>query len=57
MLANGALQLADQRGGFAERQVSVDPVLDRRQALLGEPGDLTLREGLVRELRQRRSPP
>jgi len=34
-----ALQLGDQRRGRAEPQVRVDPVLDRGQPPLGQPGD------------------
>jgi hypothetical protein len=37
----------------AERQLSVDAILDRRETKLLEPGDLALREGLVSQLGQR----
>ena len=57
MLAHQRLELADQRRVPAEREIRVDPVLERRQALLLEPGSLGLRERLVREVRQRRSAP
>ncbi len=51
------LELADQLGAAAEREVGLDPVLERRQPLLLEPRDLRLRERLVGQVGQRRAAP
>src|SRR5262249_58847437 len=52
-----ALELADERRIAAEREVGVDPQLERGEAELFEPRDLALRKGLVGEVGERRSPP
>ena len=41
----------------AEREVGLDPILERRQPQVLEPPDLVLRERLVREVGERRSAP
>ena len=51
------LQLADQLGVVAEREVGVDPVLKYGEPRLLEPPDLDLREGLIGEVSKRRPPP
>ena len=51
------LELSDHRAVAAEREVDVDPLLDRGHAELLEAGDLRLRERLVGEVRQRRPAP
>jgi hypothetical protein len=51
------LELADQVGLPAAREVGVDPLLERRQPQLLEPHDLGLRERLVGEVRERRAAP
>ncbi len=51
------LELADELGVAPEREVGLDALLEDRQPQLLEPGDLHLREGLVREVRQCRAPP
>src|SRR6185312_7170916 len=38
-------------------QIGLDPLFERRKAQLLEPFDRRLRERLVRELRERRTPP
>ena len=57
VLGDQRLELADQVGVAAEREVGLDPFLDRRQAQVLEPSDLCLRERLERELGQRRAAP
>ena len=57
MLADQALQLADELAAGAKSQVGLDPFLQADQAQLVEPGDLGLGEGLVAEVGQGRSPP
>ena len=57
MLAHERLELADQRGVPSKREVSVDSILERREALFLDPGSLALRERLVREVRQCWAPP
>jgi hypothetical protein len=47
VLADKRLQLADELGVPAERELGLDPLLDRAQAQLLEAGDLALGEGLV----------
>ena len=51
------LQLRDESGVPAQLQIGVDALLERRQPELFEGRDLRLREGLVGEIHQRRSPP
>ena len=51
------LQLGDQVGLAAEREVGVEALLEGGQAHLLEPCDLRLRELLVREIRERRAAP
>ena len=55
MLAHERVELADQRRVPAEREIGVDSILERREALLLEPGSLALRKRLVREVPQRRA--
>ncbi len=50
VLADEALQLGDELAGQPETEIGVDPVLDRLQAQLLQPGDLRLRPRLVGEL-------
>ena len=52
MLGHERLQLADQCRVPAQREVRVDPILERREPLLLEPPDLALRERLIGEVRQ-----
>jgi hypothetical protein len=53
VLRDERLELRHQFVMAAERQLSVDAILDRRETKLLEPGDLALREGLVSQLGQR----
>ena len=57
MLRDQRLQLADELGVPAQRQVGLDPLLERRQPQLLEPAALDPRERLLAELRQRRAAP
>ena len=57
ILGDEALQLRDGGRVTSEREVGLDPVLDRAQPELLEPPDLALSEVLVRELGQCRPPP
>ncbi len=57
VLANEQLELTDQLGMAAEREILVDPGLEAREPQLGQPPDLAGREALVGEVRQRRPPP
>ena len=57
VLADELLELGDQLGVAAERQISLDPTLERDQPLLLQAGDVALRERLVREVRQWRPAP
>jgi hypothetical protein len=57
MQRHQALELADERRVAAEREVRVDPQLERGEAKLFEPRDLALRERLVCEVGERRSLP
>jgi hypothetical protein len=57
VLAHQRLELADQRGVPAEREIGVDPILERREALLLQPRSLALRKPLIRKVRQRRPAP
>ena len=51
------LDLADELGVAAEREVRLEPPLERLQAELFEPGNLGLRERLLCEVGQRRPAP
>src|SRR5215204_5860817 len=51
------LELGDERRVAAEREVGVDPVLERGEPLLLEPRDLRLRERLVAEVGERTPAP
>ena len=53
VLRDERLELRHQLVMAAERQLSVDAILDRRETELLEPGDLALRERLVSQLGQR----
>ena len=53
VLGHERLELGHQIGVAAERQVGVDAPLQRHRAPLLEPGDLGLRERLVRDVGQR----
>ena len=57
MLGDERLELADELGVTAERQVGVDPLLERRQPQLLQPRDLGLGERLVGEVGERRPAP
>jgi hypothetical protein len=57
MLRRQGLQLPDELALPPEREVGLDPVLDRRQPQVLDARDLWLGEGLVRELPERRPPP
>ena len=57
LLEHEALELGDELAVPREREVSVDPVLERGQAQLLEPRDLRVREGLRRQIRERRPSP
>jgi len=50
MLDDEALELRYELAVPPEREVGVDPVFERGQSQLLEPGDLCLREGLPREV-------
>jgi hypothetical protein len=47
MVRDESLELADQTGVLAERELGLDASLERREPELLEPGDLTLRERFV----------
>ena len=57
MLGDQRLELADQARVAAEREVGLDPLLERRQPELLEPAGLDPRERLLAELGQRRPAP
>ena len=57
MLGDERLELADELVVAPEREVRVDPELDRRQPDLLEPGDRRLGEALVGEVGERRAAP
>ena len=57
VLGDQRLELADHVGVPAERELGLDQLLERHHAQIFEPGDLGLRESLVREVGQRRAPP
>src|SRR5215210_2741948 len=50
-------QLADQLRVATERELGLDPLLDRSEMELFEPSDLALRKRLVGELGERRAAP
>ena len=45
VLADQRLELADQLGVAAQRQLGLDPLLERGEAQLVEPGDLACAKG------------
>ena len=57
MLGDEAFQLADELGVAAEREVRLDPPLERRESKLVQPPDRRLRERLVGEVGERRPAP
>ncbi len=57
MALDESLQLADQLVVASQSEICVDPLLERGEPKLLEPGDLRLRERLVREVGQRRPAP
>jgi hypothetical protein len=57
VLGRDRLQLADQVGVAAARQVGVDALLERGEPQLVQPCDLGLRERLVGEVGERRAAP
>ena len=57
VLRDQRLELADQLGVAAEREVGLDPLLERRQPQILQPPGLDSGKRLLAELRQRRPPP
>src|SRR5215217_9243555 len=57
MLGGELLQLRDDERVLAERQARVDALFHRGEAQLLEPGDVSLRERLERDIGQSRPPP
>ena len=57
MLGHQCLELPDQLVVTPEREISVEPELDRYQPDLLEPGDRRLGEALIGEIRQRWTSP
>src|SRR5918994_2237027 len=57
MVADEPLELGHELGVAAEGKVGLDPLLERGQAQLLETRDLTLRERLERDVRERRAAP
>ena len=57
VLGDQRLELRHQLVMAAERQVGVDPILERGQPELLQPGDLALRERLAVKIGQRLSAP
>src|SRR5215218_8843421 len=57
MLADEPPELGDEVGMAAERQVGLDPLLERAQAQLLEPADLFASEVLIGEVGERRTAP
>ena len=57
VLGDERLELADELRVAAEREVGVDPLLERREAELLEPDDRGLRERLVGEVGERGAAP
>jgi hypothetical protein len=51
------LELGNELSVPSELEIDVDPILERRKALLLQPGDLVLGERLTRELDERRAAP
>ena len=57
VLGDQRLELCHQLEMAAGRQIGVDPILQRRQPQLLQPGDLALRERLAPQIGQRLPPP
>ncbi len=57
LLRDQGLELTDEVGVPAEREVGLDPLFERNDPALLEPGDLGLREGLEGEIGERRPAP
>ena len=57
MLAHECLELAHQPRVLVRGQIRVDPLLERGQTGFIQPRDLRLREWLVGEVHERRTPP
>ena len=57
VLAHQPLELGDQLGVAANREIGVEAQLERDQPQLFQPGDRVRRKRLVAEVRQRLSPP
>jgi len=57
VLGQQPLQLPDQRGMPCQRQIGLDPVLQRGQAQRLPPGALRFQGGHLTEVGQQRSPP
>src|SRR5207247_781371 len=57
VLGDQGLELADRLVVPPERDVGVDPLLERSEAKILQPADLRLGERLVSEIGQRRPPP
>jgi hypothetical protein len=57
VLEDERLELADELGMSPEREIRVDSLLERGEPQLLETSDLDLREGLVREVGERGTPP
>ena len=57
VLGNQRLQLANNVGVMAEREIGFDPVLDDAGPQVLQPGDLHLRERLIAEIGQRGATP
>ena len=57
MRADQRLEFAAQLCVTSEREIGLDPVFESRQSQLLEPRDLILRELVIGEIRERRSPP
>ena len=57
MLADERLELVDELGRAAEREIGLDPPLEREQPQLLEPLGVEPQRALVRELAERPAPP
>ena len=57
VLPDERLDLAHELGSAPELDIGLDPLLERMKAALLEARDLTLREGVVGEIGERRAPP
>jgi hypothetical protein len=57
VLLGQRLELAGDLGVPAEREIGLDPLLERRDVQLHQTSDLRLRERLVREVGERRPTP